>query len=237
MTVCWFSAGVSSFIAAYFAKPDKIIYIDIDDQHSDSMRFVKDCEAVLGHKIDVLKSPYKTVQNACMSFGFIASAHGAKCTDVLKKRVRRKWELQQTQPLTYIWGFDRDETDRAERLKISMPEVEHQFPLIDKWLSKADCHAICGDLGVKRPAMYDMGYNNNNCVGCVKGGMGYWNKIRVDFPDVFNDRVKMERALGHTCIKGVFLDELEPNRGDMSSEVLPECGIFCMLATQKEGEQ
>ena len=44
MKVCWFSAGVSSFIAAVLSKPDKIIYIDIADQHPDSLRFVRDCE-------------------------------------------------------------------------------------------------------------------------------------------------------------------------------------------------
>lgn len=31
--------------------------------------------------------------------------------------------------------------------------------------------------------MYDLGYANNNCIGCVKGGIGYWNKIRIDFPE------------------------------------------------------
>ncbi len=36
--------------------------------------------------------------------------------------------------------------------------------------------------------MYDLGYPNNNCIGCVKGGMGYWNKIRKDFPEVFQKR-------------------------------------------------
>ena len=36
-----------------------------------------------------------------------------------------------------------------------------------------------------RPLMYDLGYPNNNCIGCVKGGMGYWNHIRKDFPEVF----------------------------------------------------
>ena len=41
--------------------------------------------------------------------------------------------------------------------------------------------------------MYDMGYPNNNCIGCVKGGMGYWNHIRKDFPEVFDSRAKLER--------------------------------------------
>ena len=54
LRVAWFSAGVSSLIAAYFARPDKIIYIDIDDQHPDSMRFVRDAERVLGVEIEII---------------------------------------------------------------------------------------------------------------------------------------------------------------------------------------
>lgn len=237
LKVCWFSAGVSSFIAASLAKPDKIIYIDIDDQHPDSMRFVKDCEAVLGKPIEVLRSPYGSVENACLSFGFIASAYGAKCTEVLKKRVRKEWERQQKgHPLTYIWGFDCTERARAERLVDAMPGMEHEFPLIERSMTKEDAHGLCERLGVKRPAMYDLGYSNNNCVGCVKGGMGYWNKIRVDFPEVFDRRAKMERIIGHTCIKGVFLDELDPAAGRMAGEIMQECGIFCMLAQADEKE-
>jgi hypothetical protein len=50
--------------------------------------------------------------------------------------------------------------------------------------------------GIEIPAMYKMGYNNNNCIGCVKGGMGYWNKIRKDFPEVFNRMAVIEREVG-----------------------------------------
>ena len=58
LKVCWLSAGVSSFIAGYFEKDtiDKFIYIDIDDQHPDSMRFIKDCETVLEKEIEILRS-------------------------------------------------------------------------------------------------------------------------------------------------------------------------------------
>lgn len=46
MIVSWFSAGVSSFIATYLMrdKVDKIIYIHIDNQHPDSLRFVNVCK-------------------------------------------------------------------------------------------------------------------------------------------------------------------------------------------------
>jgi hypothetical protein len=233
MKVAWFSAGVSSFVAALFSKPDKIIYIDIDDQHPDSMRFVEDCERVLGHEIEILKSPYGSVENAILAAGFIRRARSAcKCTDYLKKRVRKEWELQQAEPLTYVWGMDCAERGRADAIIETMTNMEHEFPLIDLGLEKQEAHAICEDLGVKRPLMYDLGYNNNNCIGCVKGGMGYWNKIRVDFPDVFESRAKLERRVNSRCLKDCFLDELEPGRGRMSEEILPECGIFCEIALQ-----
>ena len=82
-------------------------------------------------------------------------------------------------------------------------------------------------LGIKRPVMYELGYPNNNCIGCVKGGMGYWNQIRKDFPDVFKKMAKIEREIGHSCIKGVFLDESDANRGREQKIILEDCGMFC----------
>jgi hypothetical protein len=88
-------------------------------------------------------------------------------------------------------------------------------------------------LGIKRPVMYDMGYQNNNCIVCLKGGMGYWNKIRVDFPDVFESRAKREREIGFSILKdkngSIYLDELDPTRGKYEEEIQEECGIFCQL--------
>lgn len=233
MKVSWISAGVSSFIATYLAKDvDRIIYIDIDDHHPDSMRFIKDCEKVLNKKIEILKSPLCSVENACKMGGTIRIARTgyAPCTNMLKKRVRKEWEQNHCdEPLTYVWGMDIDEKHRADRIVETMSNFYHEFPLIDHQLTKQDAHAICNQLGVKRPVMYDLGYNNNNCIGCVKGGMGYWNKIRVDFPDVFEERAKLERLLNSRCLKECFLDELEPGRGRMSDEIMEDCGIFCEM--------
>jgi hypothetical protein len=240
MKVCWFSAGVSSFISAYLESKslDKVIYIDIADQHDDSMRFVKDCEKALGREIEILRSPYESVDNVIQTFQFINSRYGAKCTDILKKRVRKEWELDhQGVDLEYVWGYDCTEEHRATALIEAYPEHKHNFPLIDRTLNKADSHGICREIGVKRPIMYDLGYQNNNCRGCVKGGMWYWNKIRVDFPEVFNLRAKRERQIEHTCLTEkkcnktvpLYLDELEPNRGRPEDEVMDECSMFCML--------
>ena len=233
LTVAWISSGVSSVMAAYLMRDeiDKFIYIDIEDQHPDSMRFIKDCEKLFGKEIEIIKSPYGSVENACRAMGYIKFGQGhAHCTGVLKKRVRKEWEYEHRDyELCYVWGMDCNEKHRAENLQETMFEFEHRFPLIERNLTKADAHGMSATLGLKRPIMYDLGYNNNNCIGCVKGGMGYWNKIRVDFPEVFERRAKLERELNSRCLKECFLDELEPNRGRMSDEIMEDCSIFCML--------
>lgn len=237
LKVCWISAGVSSFIAGWLVRDtvDEFIYIDIADQHPDSLRFIKDCEKELGKPIQIIRSSqYSCVGDVCRAFRFVNSAHGAKCTEVLKKRVRKKWEQEHKDyDLTYVWGFDEKETRRADRLLETMSEVHHEFPLIDKGISKQDAHGILAKLGIMRPLMYDLGYSNNNCIGCVKGGAGYWNKIRVDFPEVFADRAKMEREIGHSILhdkNGMkFLDELDPKAGRMEKEIMQDCSIACEL--------
>ena len=238
LKICWMSAGVSSFIAGYLVREtvDEFIYIDIADQHPDSLRFIKDCEKALGKPIKILRSSeYGSVEEAIRSAGVIRMVSGfAPCTAWLKKRVRKQWEFEHGDyEITYVWGFDLNEKRRAENVSNTMSEFNHEFPLIDNNLLKQDCHAIAAKLGIKRPVMYDMGYNNNNCIGCIKGGMGYWNKIRVDFPEVFESRAKLERDIGASCINGCFLDELDPSRGRMSDEIMQDCGIFCELALNK----
>lgn len=230
--VSWFSAGVSSFIATYLVRDtvDKIIYIDIDNQHPDSMRFVKDSEKVLGKEIEILKSPYGSVDNVIEQFRFISSAYGAKCTEVLKKRVRKEWEYaHRNDDITYIWGMDFAEKHRADNICEAMSNFKHEFPIINHQMEKQDCHAMCDRIGPQRPIMYDLGYQNNNCIGCVKGGMGYWNKIRIDFPDVFAIRAAQERKVGHSCINGIYLDELKPDQGRIQEPIVQDCGVFCQL--------
>jgi len=235
LIISWFSAGVSSAVATKLAinEIDKIIYTHIDDQHPDTMRFVKDCEKWFGKEIEVLQSPYKNVETACKSQtnGWLNTAGGAACTQFLKQRVRIAWEWEQPYELKlkYVWGMDCRESHRAERIREKYNKQEHIFPLIEKQISKEEAHRILAASGIKRPAMYEMGYHNNNCIGCLRGGMGYWNKIRVDFPDVFQKRAKLEREVGHTCLKGMYLDELPPDAGRKQDLIFDDCGVLCEL--------
>ena len=239
LKVCWISAGVSSFMAGYLAGDvDEWIYIDIADQHEDSMRFIKDCEKVIGKPIQILKSnEYRCVEDCIRAAGMIKMPGGfAPCTNWIKKRVRKEWEEQHKDyDLTYVWGFDLKEKNRAERTIEANPQAQHEFPLIDRGLSKEEVHGLFErTFDFDRPKMYELGYPNNNCVGCIKGGMGYWNHIRKDFPKVFESRAKLEREVGYSILKDsdgkpIFLDELGPTRGNMNTEIFPDCGIMCYL--------
>lgn len=234
MKVVWLSAGVSSFIAGYLVKEtvDEWIYIDIADQHPDSMRFIHDCEKAIGKKVTILKSSeFDSVEEVIRKYKYINGVYGAPCTGMLKKKVRKEWEdTHRGEPLTYVWGMDANERNRAERLIKSQPEYEHEFPLIEKNITKQEAHAIIDRLGIARPKMYDLGFLNNNCVGCVKGGMWYWNQIRKNFPEVFEARAKLEREVGHSCLNGVYLDELPEEAGRKTDEISQDCGIMCYLA-------
>lgn len=231
MKICWFSAGVSSFVACYLAKDiDKVIYTHVSDQHPDSLRFLHDCEKLLGQKIEIIQSDkYSGVDDVIESIHCVNTAYGAPCTKWLKKQVRKDWEKANPDHHTYVWGYDVNEKHRAENITLALSDYDHEFPLIENRLTKAECHGIADKLGLKRPIMYDLGYPNNNCIGCVKGGMGYWNKIRTDFPEVFERRARQERKYKNSCINGVYLDELEPNRGRMDLEVMEDCTIACQL--------
>jgi len=231
MIVSWFSAGVSSAVATKMVINKygdvKVIYTHIDDQHEDTLRFIKDCEDWFGVPVEINQSELKSVENACRKAGFINSPHGAACTRLLKRRVRQIWEMEHGKDCTYVWGFDCGERERAERLLISMPECEHLFPLIDGNIDKAAAHGILDAAGIKRPVMYDMGYPNNNCIGCLKGGMGYWNKIRGDFPAVFASRCELESIIGGRIFKEFNLIDLPKDRGRIMPIIVPDCGLFC----------
>ncbi|MDY4111570.1 MAG: phosphoadenosine phosphosulfate reductase, partial [Roseburia sp.] len=107
-------------MAGYLAgNVDEWIYIDVADQHPDSMRFIKDCEKAIGKKITVLRSTeYRNVEDCVRAFGgYKNPANGfTPCTNWLKKRIRKEWEYRHTNyEITYVWGFDLKETERAER--------------------------------------------------------------------------------------------------------------------------
>jgi 3'-phosphoadenosine 5'-phosphosulfate sulfotransferase (PAPS reductase)/FAD synthetase len=234
MYVAWFSAGITSAVACKLiidklgADNVNVCFIETGNHEADTPRFIADCAKWYNKEIIILQSKFENVQDVIRAKKFINSPSGAPCTSELKKEVRRKYHNTH-QPTAHVLGFEHDkhELKRAENFLKRHPETKAIFPLIEAQLSKNECAAILERNGIKLPNMYKLGYEHNNCVGCVKGGRGYWNKIRIDFPDVFKNFAELEREINAQCINGVFLDELNPEEGNPQKPIMPNCGIFC----------
>lgn len=241
--VVWFSCGATSAVAAKltlaeYGHDDVVIaYTDPGSEHDDNVRFRHDCQAWFGHEIVVLKSDrYNDTWQVFQERRFLNSPGGALCTVELKKKLRTAFQRPDD---IQVFGYDAGEVARANTFRSNNPEVELVTPLIERGLTHADCLAIVERAGIVLPVMYRQGYEHNNCVGCVKGGIGYWNKIRGDYPAVFDRMAKLERDIGASCLRDhatgerIYLDELDPDRGNYATEPKIECSLLCVLA---EGE-
>lgn len=238
-TVVWFSAGAASAVAAKLIiaeKPANLVlaYTDPGAEHPDNKRFMAECEQWFGYPVTYLKSEkYVDTWDVWEKERFLVSPQGARCTTELKKKIRRKFQLHDD---IQVFGYTSEEEHRADRFREQNPEVNLRTPLIEHGLTKQDCLAMVDRAGIELPAMYKLGYQNNNCIGCPKGGMGYWNKIRVDFPEVFNRMALLERKLDNTVLrsngKPLFLDDLDPKRGHHAKEPSFECSLLCAVAEE-----
>ncbi len=244
--VVWFSCGVTSAVAAKLAVVEypqaQLIRITIDSEHEDSDRFSGDVSRWVGLPVKNLKSDRFANQFDVMeSTGFIRGPAGAKCTTELKRKIREGFQHGGD---LHIFGFDAGEQDRVDDFRENNPNLWFKAPLIDAGLTKSDCKQIVERAGIVLPAMYRLGYDNNNCIGCVKGGAGYWNRIRVDFPLVFARMAALERKIGATVLRyrsgpkigeRMYLDEMDPTMGRFSEDQPGECGPLCQIALEKVG--
>jgi hypothetical protein len=244
--VCRFSCGAASAVAAKLAihkyGDERIVvtYSDPGSESSDNPRFLRDCERWLGVEIITLpKGKYADTWAVWEGERFITSHAGAPCTGFLKRQPAMAFA--RPDDIT-VFGYTADGPDiaRASRLREQNFEISIETPLIDAGLTKTDCLAMVERAGIAIPEMYLLGYHNNNCIGCCKAGMGYWNKIRVDFPEVFERMATLQRRLGDGSAlwreddgTPILLDNLDPSRGKFDAEPKGECSLLCYMAEQE----
>src|SRR5262245_20991036 len=214
-TIAWFSAGAASAVATKLSPEAIVVYVDPGSEHPDNRRFLTDVSTWIGRPIETIRSSrYRDTWQVWTERRFLVGPTGALCTAELKKRPRFAFQRPDDRQ---VFGYTADEQHRANRFRHENPGIELICPLIDRGLTHADCLAIVERAGIELPVMYRLGFGHNNCVGCVKGGMGYWNRIRVHFPDVFDRMAMLEREIGHALHTDddgpVWLDQLDPDRG------------------------
>jgi hypothetical protein len=237
MKIGWFSCGVTSAVACKLAldkygKEDvALYYMVIDSAHEDNERFISDCEEWYGVKVNKIRSSkYADQFDVIEKTKYINGANGARCTLELKKNVRYKIE-KEVDFDGQIFGFEfsKKEVNRAIRFTQQYPQAKPLYPLIDRKMTKPQCAELLLMNGIELPEMYKLGFINNNCIGCVKGGKGYWNHVRKHFPEHFDRMSELEQKVGNSCIKNKFLKDLKENEGHSQKPIVPDCGTFCEI--------
>lgn len=241
--VCWFSCGAASAVATKLAiaenagkLPLVIARCIVREEHPDNDRFSADCETWFGQPIvNLINEKHNgSIYDVFRARKYISGIDGAPCTMLLKKEVRHGFERPTD---VHVFGYCAEEQDRWDSF-LDANNIHAVAPLIDRGLEHKDCLAMIQQSGIELPAMYRLGYKHNNCIGCVKAtGQGYWNKIRDDFPDQFEQMAQESRRLGVKLIRindvRSYLDELQPGTGDYQKEPEIQCGIFCEMAKQE----
>ena len=237
--LCRFSCGAASAVATKLAIEKygkvEIWYSDTGAEHPDNARFIADCERWFGQPVKVTRSAkYADIWEVFEAKRFLVSHQGAPCTSEMKRMPGDAvWEIGDTE----IYGYTADERNRVEQWKKHNFERIIECPLIEKHLTKQDCFGMLERVGIELPAMYKLGFRNNNCIGCVKArdNLDYWKRVRKHFPAIFERMAKLERDIGsniNRVTKGgvrspIYLDEIE--EGDpKGADPNVQCGLFCM---------
>jgi hypothetical protein len=204
------------------------------DEHPDNVRFLRDVEGWLGVQMIRLKSnKYSDVDDVFAKTRYMAGVNGARCSTELKKVPR--YEFSDVADI-HAFGYTADEEERIALFEHNNPELFLEWPLLDAGITKDDCFRILQEAGIRRSAMYDLGFKNANCFGCVKStSPPYWNRTRVVRPDIFEARARRSRELGVRLVQitvdgkreRIFLDELRPEMGKHEPEPDISCGPFC----------
>lgn len=209
MIAVWFSCGAASAAALkltvdkYGAENVRAVNNPVAEEHPDNLRFARDVSEWVGIEIETAinsKYPKASAVDVWERRKGMAFPHGAPCTVELAVRARQQWESENKVDW-HVFGFTADERNRHDRFVLT--ERSNVLPvLIDANMTKDDCGFMIRAAGLKLPEIYDRGFPNANCIGCVKAtSPTYWNLVRKEFPEVFNERAEQSRRLGAKLVR------------------------------------
>lgn len=241
--ICQFSCGAASAVATKLTlaqHPDAmIINAFLKEEHPDNRRFLADCERWFGRAVTVLRDEKYGASTIAVfrRKQFMKGMRGAPCSKSLKRDLLDS--IKQAGDVM-VFGYTAEEADRLDDFRERNPDRPVMAPLVERGIGKEDCKAMVERAGIELPLMYRMGYDNANCIGCVKGGEGYWRAIREDFPEQFEELASVQDEIG----PGAYLFRNRQTNERFSlrelgdgpvrrNEALPSCSFFCEIAEQE----
>ena len=242
-TLVWVSAGAASAVAAKLTLAKSrdnvhLVYCETGAEHPDNERFLGDLTRWLNAPVERIRSAtFSDTWAVWEKRRFLAGHNGAPCTSELKVAPRLDYQLPSD---IHVFGYTADKSDasRAVRMVENYPLMQCRFPLIDAGLNKQNVLAIIQGAGIELPVLYGLGFQNNNCIPCVKAtSPNYWALVRREFPAEFDRMVKLSRELGARLTRindeRIFIDEI-PADWPCTDPIQPACDFLCHFADMEQ---
>lgn len=240
-TIAWFSSGAASAVMTKIALSENpnIFPVQCDlggSEDVDNRRFTKECEKWFGVSVRHIKGKHADIDEVFNARKYHSGINGAPCTSEMKVAPRLDFQLPSD---THLWGYTADASDvkRWERMCLTYPDMKQRAPLIEKGLTKEACLAMIERASIKPPRVYELGFPNANCIGCVKAtSPNYWSLVRKEFPEVFARRAEQSRRFGSRLTRisdeRIFIDEI-PEDWPTTQATAPRCDFLCHIAEQE----
>lgn len=159
------------------------VFCDVNGEHPDNYRFLADVQYELGGRLVKIGNEGRTIWDVMIESRFLANTRIDVCSRVLKRQAFRNWLNENCVPeetVVYL-GIDWTEIARLDKARPHWAEAGYRVesPLCEPpYYHKSDAQTWLDEVGIARPALYDMGFSHANCGGgCVKAGIGHFIRL------------------------------------------------------------
>lgn len=195
-----FSGGMGSAVSALVALEVgldfNLIFADTLIEDEDLYRFNADIAKACDKEIITLTDG-RTPWDVYVDKRWIGNSRTAHCSTELKTKPVKAWldaNAAPDDPL--VLGMDMSELDRIERAQKRWDRPVISL-LVDNKIYRPAFDLILNRHGIKKPRLYGMGYEHNNCGGfCCKAGLVQFERLyRTDPNRYAYHEAEMERAM------------------------------------------
>jgi hypothetical protein len=196
-----FSGGMGSAVSALVALEKgldfNLIFADTLIEDEDLYRFNQDVASACGKEIVTLTDG-RTPWDVYIDKRWIGNSRTAHCSTELKTKPVKAWLAENAAPDDpLVLGMDMSELDRIERARARWDRPVISL-LVECKIYRPEFDLILNRHGIKKPRLYGMGYEHNNCGGfCCKAGLVQFERLYRTDPARYEYHEKeMNRAMG-----------------------------------------
>lgn len=174
-----------------------LIFADTLIEDEDLYRFNADIAKACQKEIITLTDG-RTPWDVFIDKRWIGNTRTAHCSTELKTKPVRAWLDDNSAPDDpLVLGMDWSELDRIERAQKNWTPRPVVSLLNDFKVSREQFDGILARHGIKKPRLYSMGYEHNNCGGfCCKAGLKQFERLLLTNPERYAyHEAEMNRAL------------------------------------------